>query len=83
MTEPLPRQSLAVDMTRCDGHGICALVHPEGIRLDAWGFPIVDAAVLDDRRRWRAARRAARACPKRALTLVDVPAPVVANTVGT
>ncbi|MEV0274328.1 NADH-ubiquinone oxidoreductase-F iron-sulfur binding region domain-containing protein [Hamadaea sp. NPDC050747] len=30
---------LTVDWTRCDGHGLCAHVVPELIRLDANGFP--------------------------------------------
>ncbi len=30
---------LAVDWTRCDGHGLCAHVVPELIRLDGNGFP--------------------------------------------
>ncbi|MCA1982244.1 ferredoxin [Nocardioides nematodiphilus] len=32
---------LAIDWTRCDGHGLCARLLPEAISLDDWGFPIV------------------------------------------
>ena len=32
-------RKLAVDWSRCDGHGLCAHVVPEIIRLDANGFP--------------------------------------------
>lgn len=62
---------LRVDRTRCAGHGICALIAPGALDLDAWGFPEVVAAELsgDDLRR---ARRAAAACPRGALTIEDV-----------
>ena len=60
--------SILVDMVRCAGHGICAHVLPERVTLDPWGFAIADpeplaGAVL------RKARRAARACPRRALLI--------------
>ncbi|HZP15137.1 MAG TPA: ferredoxin, partial [Nocardioides sp.] len=32
---------LTVDWTRCDGHGLCARLVPEAVRLDEWGFPIL------------------------------------------
>ena len=32
---------LIVDRIRCDGHGMCAELLPELIRLDDWGYPIV------------------------------------------
>jgi len=62
-------QSLAVDMVRCDGHGICAWLFPDRISLDEWGFAWVDPTPLATRRQRRAARAAVRACPRRALTL--------------
>jgi ferredoxin len=34
-------QRLAVDRIRCDGHGLCAELLPEVVRLDDWGYPIV------------------------------------------
>jgi ferredoxin len=60
---------LAVDFIACDGHGVCAELLPECIRLDDWGFPIIDSAdvpapLLDH------ARRAVNACPSLALRLV-------------
>lgn len=59
---------LAIDMAACDGYGGCAELLPELIQLDPWGYPlVVDSAVppgLADH-----ARRAARYCPKLALTL--------------
>ena len=60
---------LLVDPPRCDGHGICALICPELISLDEWGFPVVDQYAIDTRSLTRAAKRAVRACPARALSL--------------
>ncbi len=69
-----PAAQLAVDWTRCDGHGLCALLLPERIVRDEWGFPILrDAAVTDADR--AAARRAVAACPALALRLSTNPAP--------
>jgi ferredoxin len=61
-------EELKVDPVACDGHGICAELFPERIRLDDWGYPIISdpeipEALLDH------ARRAADACPKLALRL--------------
>ncbi len=36
------RKRLAVNWITCDGHGMCAELLPELIRLDDWGYPIVD-----------------------------------------
>ena len=57
-----------IDRTRCDGHGLCAELLPELIRLDDWGYPIIapDAVpgpLVDP------ARRAVSACPMLALAL--------------
>lgn len=59
---------VAVDPVACDAYGYCAELLPEAITLDEWGYPIVaghplPAELLD------AARRAARDCPKRAISL--------------
>jgi ferredoxin len=58
---------LKVNMTACDGRGLCAEVLPELITLDDWGFPIVTGPVpdvLQDQ-----AREAVRLCPRLALQL--------------
>jgi ferredoxin len=34
---------LTVDWTRCDGHGLCAVLLPGRITLDDWGFPLIAA----------------------------------------
>jgi ferredoxin len=61
---------LMIDGSKCDGHGICALVMPERISLDAWGYASVDPGALDEARLVSRARRVVRACPATALTLV-------------
>src|ERR1019366_2520508 len=67
---------LVIDGSKCGGHGICALVMPERISLDAWGYAIVDPSALDEARLVSRARRVVRACPAAALTLVgDYPSP--------
>jgi ferredoxin len=63
------RFDLVIDPTACDGHGICAELLPECIRLDPWGFPVIDSEgipmhLVDH------AQRAAASCPRLALTLV-------------
>ena len=35
-------QALVVNLVECDGHGICAELFPEWVRLDDWGYPIID-----------------------------------------
>lgn len=63
-------ESLRVDPIACDGHGLCAELFPERIRLDEWGYPIVDPSpipsVLTEH-----ARKAVAACPMLALRLVS------------
>jgi ferredoxin len=65
--------SLDVDMATCAAHGICAHVMAERVTLDPWGFAIVDPSTLNTPRLVRKARRAARACPARALRLAQTP----------
>ena len=59
---------LEIDWTRCDGHGLCAALLPERIKLDEWGFPVIDGRGLDDELTLHA-RRAVLACPALALRL--------------
>jgi ferredoxin len=58
-------KALTLDATSCDGVGMCALVAPDMITLDAWGFPVIDGEVAAAK--VKKARAAARACPHRAL----------------
>jgi len=62
--------TLAVDPIACTGHGVCAELLPEGVRLDEWGYPLVAAGDVPPHL-LRQARRAAAACPVRALLLVE------------
>ena len=34
-------QTMQVDMIACVGHGVCAELLAEWIRLDDWGYPII------------------------------------------
>jgi ferredoxin len=65
---------LQVDMTRCRGSAICALLFEEGIELDRFGFPVVTDEPLAGALR-RRAKRASRACPQGALMVVDLGEP--------
>ncbi len=61
--------SLRVDPVACDAFGYCAELLPELVRLDVWGYPMVNGkpipTVLVE-----LAREAARQCPRRALLMV-------------
>ena len=59
---------LRVDRVACTGHGACAELFPERIRLDDWGFPMIDDASIDEELLVHA-RRAVAACPTLALRL--------------
>ena len=63
---------LRVDPTLCVGHGLCAELFPERVRLDDWGFPMIAA---DEVPTWlyRAARRAQASCPALALKFDRTP----------
>ncbi|UNO42038.1 NADH-quinone oxidoreductase subunit NuoF family protein [Streptomyces sp. MST-110588] len=65
---PAGRERLAVDWTLCEGHGLCAGLLPEAVRLDADGYPVIADGALADRLRGRA-QRAVRRCPALALRL--------------
>lgn len=70
--EPL---RLGFDASRCDGYGMCALIAPESITLDRWGFAHVASDPITDRAAARRARRAVASCPRQALSSIDEPAP--------
>ena len=57
---------LRVNPVACEAHGICAELLPERIRLDDWGYPIVDPTPLTPDLE-RDARRAVASCPTLAL----------------
>ena len=55
-------QTLSIDWTRCDGHGLCAALAPGRITRDEWGFPVLRASISEAH-----ARRLVAACPALAL----------------
>lgn len=57
---------LTVDPIRCTAHGLCAELLSEWIRLDEWGYPIIEGAALPGPLLPHA-RRAIAACPALAL----------------
>ena len=62
---------LQIDPVACEGIGMCAHLAPALLHLDPWGYPIVpDGTVAGDDA--RAALRAVRGCPRRALRFGEV-----------
>jgi ferredoxin len=59
---------IRVNPIECVGHGLCAELLPEEIRLDEWGYPIVAPREIPPELEGLA-RRAADACPTLALLL--------------
>ena len=57
-----------VNPIACEGHGLCAELFPERVRLDEWGYPIVDPEPVPRQLRDHA-ERAVEACPTLALLL--------------
>lgn len=63
--QPSPPGVIMVDRIACTGRGLCAILLPERITLDEWGYPIVDPTPVGAEE----ARDALRVCPHRALRL--------------
>jgi len=59
---------LRVNPIACEAHGLCAELLPEIIRLDDWGYPIIETDEVPPEL-LGLARRAADACPTLALIL--------------
>ena len=59
---------IRVNPITCHGHGLCAEILPERIRLDDWGYPIIADGDIPPTLE-ALARRAADACPTLALLL--------------
>lgn len=64
---------VVVNPIACVGHGLCADLLPEWVRLDDWGYPIIEPGPLPADLESHA-RRAAAACPTLALLLRKEPA---------
>ncbi|WP_433325584.1 ferredoxin [Spirillospora sp. CA-294931] len=60
---------VAIDWSRCDGHGLCAYLVPELIQLDRYGFPVVLGTDIPP---WmeRDVQRAVAMCPALALRVI-------------
>ena len=58
-------------MIACTGHGLCAELLPELVRLDGWGYPILDGSPVPDGLT-ALARRTVTACPALALKLAPM-----------
>jgi ferredoxin len=61
---------LRVNPIACEAHGMCAELVPELIRLDDWGYPILDQDVVPPDL-VGLSRRAVDACPTLALLLEE------------
>ncbi|RZU77474.1 NADH:ubiquinone oxidoreductase subunit F (NADH-binding) [Micromonospora kangleipakensis] len=61
-------QNLTLDWSRCDGHGLCAHVVPDFIRLDANGYPAFPSTPVPTWLR-EGALKAVKVCPELALRL--------------
>ena len=59
---------ITIDPIACEAYGYCAELLPEAIALDEWGYPIVEEGPLPAEFS-DLAKRAARDCPKRAITV--------------
>jgi ferredoxin len=59
---------LRVNPIACEAHGLCAELLPELIRLDDWGYPIIEQPEVPNEL-LGLARRAVDACPTLALLL--------------
>jgi len=59
---------LVIDRIKCDGHGLCAELLPELIRLDDWGYPIVAPGAVPQHLAAHA-QRAVETCPVLAIAL--------------
>jgi ferredoxin len=62
---------LRVNPIACEAHGLCAELLPELIRLDDWGYPIIEQSDVPEPL-LGLARRAVDACPTLALLLERV-----------
>lgn len=58
---------LRVNPIQCVAHGLCGELLPEAVRLDEWGYPIIEREPTPEL--LEHARRAASACPTLALLL--------------
>ncbi len=62
---------LQVNPILCDGFGHCAELAPDLVRLDEWGYPIIETTPLSlqDKGALESAKYAERGCPRQALRI--------------
>ena len=65
-----PGRRLRVDPIACKAHAVCAELFPERIRLDDWGYPIIDDRPIPPDL-MQHARRAVADCPRAALRFAE------------
>ena len=63
---------LRVNPIACEAHALCVELLPELIRLDDWGYPIIDQSEVPPDL-YGLADRAVEACPTLALILEEDP----------
>ena len=63
---------IRVNPIACEAHGLCEELLPELIRLDDWGYPIIDQPDVPGEL-LGLANRAVEACPTLALVLEEEP----------
>jgi ferredoxin len=61
---------LRVNPIACEAHGLCAELVPELIRLDDWGYPVLEQPQIPEPLR-DLAFQAVEACPTLALLIED------------
>jgi ferredoxin len=62
---------LRVNPILCDGFGHCHELAPELVRIDEWGYPIIEGqpTSLNEFEILKSARLAVRGCPRQALRI--------------
>jgi ferredoxin len=62
---------LRVNPILCDGFGHCHELAPELVRIDEWGYPIIEGqpTSLNELEILKSARLAVRGCPRQALRI--------------
>ncbi len=68
------RVRLRVDPIKCKAHGMCGELFPERIRMDDWGYPVIESRPLPDDLLEHALRAVAD-CPRAALRLDPIDEP--------
>ncbi|SDQ79328.1 NADH-quinone oxidoreductase subunit NuoF family protein [Thermostaphylospora chromogena] len=63
-------EHLVIDWSRCQGHGLCAKILPQMVKLDAHGYPVISDIPISGAHSQRA-RRAIEMCPALALRIEE------------